>query len=135
VIYYALGYLLIGSIFLAIGSMATTVREVQTLSLPATMLELFVFLFASYAMTQPDTPIELASVAIPFSSPFAMLARAAQDGAVWPHLAAIAWQGLWVFVLVRAGAKLFRTRVMKSGPAGGKSARRGLFLKGKTARA
>jgi ABC-2 type transport system permease protein len=134
-IYYALGYLLIGSIFLAIGSMATTVREVQTLSLPATMLELFVFLFASYAMTQPDTPIELASVAIPFSSPFAMLARAAQYGALWPHLAAVAWQGLWVFVLVRAGAKLFRTRVMKSGPAGGKSARRRLFAKGKTVRA
>jgi ABC-2 type transport system permease protein len=135
VIYYALGYLLIGSIFLAIGSMATTVREVQTLSLPATMLELFVFLFASYAMTQPGTPLEFASIAIPFSSPFAMLARAAQDGAVWPHLAAIAWQGLWVILLVRAGAKLFRTRVMKSGPAGGRRARRGLFAKGKAARA
>jgi ABC-2 type transport system permease protein len=86
-------------------------------------------------MTQLDTPIELASVAIPFSSPFAMLARAAQDSAVWPHLAAIAWQGLWVFVLVRGGARLFRTRVMKSGPAGAKSARRRFFTKGKTARA
>jgi ABC-2 type transport system permease protein len=132
VIYYALGYLLIGSIFLAIGSMATTVREVQTLSLPATMLELFVFLFASYAMTQPGTPLELAAIAIPFSSPFAMLARAAQDGAIWPQLAAIAWQALWVVVLVRAGARLFRTRVMKSGPAG--INRRGRYGRRKPAR-
>jgi ABC-2 type transport system permease protein len=133
VIYYALGYMLIGSVFLAIGSMATTVREVQTLSLPATMLELFVFLFASFAMTQPGSPVELASIAIPFSSPFAMLARAAQEGAIWPHLAAIAWQGLWVVVLVRAGARLFRTRVMKSGPAGGKLTRSRLFAKGRPA--
>ena len=43
--------------------------------------------------------------------------RAAQDPALWPHAAAIAWQGLSVVVLVRAGALLFRRRVMKSGPA------------------
>jgi ABC-2 type transport system permease protein len=132
-IYFAMGYLLIGSVFLAIGSMATTVREVQTLSLPATMLELFVFLFAAYAMTQPGTSTELAAILIPFSSPFAMLARAAQDGAIWPHLAAIAWQGLWVLLLVRFGARLFRSRVMKSGPARIKPARRGLFARRKSA--
>ena len=132
-IYFAMGYLLIGSVFLAIGSMATTVREVQTLSLPATMLELFVFLFAAYAMTQPGTPTELAAILIPFSSPFAMLARAAQDGAIWPHVAAIAWQGLWVLLLVRLGARLFRKRVMKSGPAGVKARRRSLFARRPTA--
>jgi ABC-2 type transport system permease protein len=132
-IYFAMGYLLIGSVFLAIGSMATTVREVQTLSLPATMLELFVFLFAAYAMTQPGTTTELAAMLIPFSSPYAMLARAAQDGAIWPHLAAIAWQALWVLLLVRFGARLFRSRVMKSGPARIKPARRRFFARRKAA--
>jgi len=131
-IYFTLAYLLIGSVFLAIGSMATTVREVQTLSLPATMLQLFVFLFATYAMSRPDSPVELAAIVLPFSSPFAMLARAAQDGAIWPHLAAIAWQTLWVVLLVRAGSKLFRTRVMKSGSAGS-PAKRGLFGRRKAA--
>ncbi|MET0589290.1 MAG: ABC transporter permease [Novosphingobium sp.] len=117
-IYFAMAYLLIGSIFLAIGSLATTVREVQTLSMPATMLQLVVFFFASYAMSQPGTSMELAAIIVPFSSPFAMLARAAQDPALWTHLAAIAWQALCVIVLVRAGARLFRTRVMQSGPQG-----------------
>jgi ABC-2 type transport system permease protein len=123
-VYFAMGYLLIGSVFLAIGSMATTVREVQTLSMPATMLQLFVFLFATYAMSRPGTPTELAAILVPFSSPFAMLARAAQDDAVWPHLAALGWQALWVVLLVRMGARLFRARVMKSGPQGGKRQRR-----------
>ncbi|MEJ5976944.1 ABC transporter permease [Novosphingobium sp. PS1R-30] len=128
-VYFAMAYLLIGSVFLAIGSMATTVREVQTLSMPATMLQLFVFFFATYAMTRPGSPIELAAVLVPFSSPFAMLARAAQDGAVWPHLAAIGWQVLWVVLLVRMGSRLFRKRVMKSGPQGSKPGRRRLFTR------
>jgi ABC-2 type transport system permease protein len=118
VVYFSLGYLLLGSIFLAIGSMASTVREVQTLSMPVTMLQLLNFFFASYALSRSGTAVELAAIAVPFSSPFAMLARAAQDGAVWPHAAAIGWQLLWVAVLVRGGAALFRKRVMKSGPAG-----------------
>jgi ABC-2 type transport system permease protein len=93
-----------------------------------------VFFFASYAMTQPGTPLELASIVVPFSSPFAMLARAAQDGALWPQAAAIAWQALCVVLLVRAGARLFRTCVMKSGPQG-RLARRGLFGRARPVRA
>ena len=116
-IYFALGYLLIGSVFLAIGSMASTVREVQTLSMPATMLQLVTFFVASYAMTRPGSAMEIAACLVPFSSPFAMIARAAQDGAIWPHLAALAWQVLWVGLMVRFGAALFRSRVLKSGPA------------------
>lgn len=124
VIYFAMGYLLLGSLFLAIGSMASTVREVQTLSMPVTMLQLLVFFFASFAMSQPGSTIELAAVIVPFSSPFAMLARAAQDPAIWPHVAALAWQVLCVAIFVRAGAAMFRKRVMQSGPARGKAKRR-----------
>ena len=126
VVYFAMGYLLLGSIFLAIGSMASTVREVQTLSMPVTMLQLINFFFASYAMSQPGTWIETAAMIVPFSSPFTMLARAAQDGALWPHAMAIAWQLVCVAVLVRMGAALFKRRVMHSGPATG---RRGLFAR------
>jgi ABC-2 type transport system permease protein len=118
VLYFAMGYLLLGSVFLAIGSMAATVRDVQTLSFPVTMLQLIVFLFATFAATQPGRPIELAAIVIPFSSPFTMLARAATEGALWPHFAALAWQALWVAISVRVGARLFRTRVMKSGSGG-----------------
>ncbi len=117
VLYFSMGYLLLGSIFLAIGSMASTVREVQTLSMPVTMMQLLNFFFASYAMAQPGTWIEKAAMIVPFSSPFAMLARAAQSEALWPHLLAIAWQLVCVAVLVRLGAALFKKRVMQSGPS------------------
>lgn len=118
VVYFAMAYLLLGSVFLSIGSLAATVREVQTLSMPVTMMQLVVFFLASYAMTQPGSAVEIAAVVFPFSSPFAMLARAAQDPALLPHAGAVLWQGLWVLVLVRLGSGLFRRRVMKSGPQG-----------------
>ena len=55
--YFAMGYLLLGSIFLSIGSLATTVREVQTLSMPVTMAQVLLFFFASYAMAHPGEPV------------------------------------------------------------------------------
>lgn len=134
VAYFGMAYLLLGSIFLAIGAMAATVRDVQTLSMPVTMLQLIVFFFASYALTQPDGPVEWAAIAFPLSSPFAMLARAAREPALWPHIAALLWQALAVGIFVRTGAAMFRRRVMKSAGARGKrgglgSALRNLFAR------
>ncbi|WAT17071.1 ABC transporter permease [Aurantiacibacter sp. MUD11] len=121
--YFGMGYLLLGSIFLAVGSLATTVREVQTLSMPATMFQILVFFFASLAVTDRGGWLEYTSMAFPLSSPFAMVARATMDEALWPHLVALAWQALCVAVFIRAGASLFRKRVMKSGPQGVKKHR------------
>ena len=118
--YFACAYLLLGSLFLSIGGLAATVREVQILSMPVTMAQLLVFFLASYSLGHQGETIEMVAAIVPFSSPFAMLARAAMQPEIWPHFVAIAWQGLWVFLIVRAGAALFRKTVMKSGPSQGK---------------
>ncbi len=117
VLYFSMAYLLIGSVFLTIGSMAPTVRDVQTISMPATILQLAVFFLATFAMNAPSSPIELFAAAFPLSSPYAMVARAAQSAMLWPHLVALVWQALWVTLFVRTGALLFRRKVMKSGPS------------------
>lgn len=124
-LYFAMAYLLLGSLFLSVGGMASTVREVQTLSMPVSMFQLMVFFFSSYALTAAGTWLEWVSWIFPVSSPYAMLARAAQHEEVWPHVAALGWQGLWVVLIVRAGAQLFRRSVMKSGP----SQRKGLMTR------
>jgi ABC-2 type transport system permease protein len=45
-----------------------------------------------------------------------MLARAAEEPELWPHLLAIIWQGMWVALILRIGSQLFRRTVLKSGP-------------------
>jgi ABC-2 type transport system permease protein len=127
-IYFAMGYLLLGSVFLAVGSMAATVREVQTLAMPVTMAQVLVFFFATIAMTQTGKPIEYAAIIFPLSSPFAMLGRAAVDEALWPHVIALAWQAVCVALFIHAGATLFRKRVMKSGSQGGGKSSRSLKM-------
>lgn len=127
VIYFAMAYLLIGSVFLTIGSMAPTVRDVQTLSMPATFLQLGVFFLATFALSDPGSMVELFAVTFPVSSPYAMVARAAQSPTLWTHALALAWQALWVGIFVKAGATLFRRKVMKSGGAG--RAKKSLFGK------
>ncbi|AUX68566.1 ABC transporter permease [Porphyrobacter sp. HT-58-2] len=128
VIYFAMAYLLLGALFLTIGSMATSVREVQTLSMPVTMLQLMVFFLAAYTIKQPGSTLELAAVAFPLSSPFAMLARAAMEPELWTHAVALAWQAVAVLALVKGGSLLFRKRVMKSGGAGRDKTRKGARL-------
>ncbi|WP_240654704.1 ABC transporter permease [Croceicoccus ponticola] len=116
-VYFSFAYLLLGSLFLTIGGLAATVREVQTLSMPATMLQLLVFFFASYALGAMGEPIELAAILFPLTSPYSMLARAAVEPDLLPHLGAIVWQALCVTLIIKGGATLFRRTVMKSGPA------------------
>ncbi len=118
IVYFSMAYLLLGSLFLTIGAMASTVREVQTLSMPITMLQLMVFFAAAATLTPNWAFLEPYAMAFPLSSPFSMLARAALDETLWIHAAGLAWQTLWVFLLVKGGSTLFRKRVMKSGGAG-----------------
>jgi ABC-2 type transport system permease protein len=129
IIYFAMAYLVLGSLFIGIGAQAATVREVQTLSMPITMLQLINFFFAMYTVTKINTPVESFAAILPFSSPFAMVARAAQDATLWHHAVAIIGQGLFALLIIRLGVWLFRRNVMKSG-SGGRvkdSGRRKLF--------
>ena len=131
ILYFAMAYLILGSLFLGIGAMASTVREVQTLSMPVTMLQMFVFGFAFYTVSKIGQPIEIVACIVPFTSPFAMLARAAQVPEIWPHLVALFGQGLFALLVVRISAMMFRRNVMKSGGSGG--GLKALFGRRKTA--
>ena len=117
-IYYAASYLLLGGLLLGIGAQASSIREIQTVSMPVTMGQLVVFAIAIISIGQYDNLIGWGAAIFPFSSPFAMIARAAERPELWPHLLAIAWQALWVWIIVRLSAGFFRRSVMKSGGGG-----------------
>ena len=116
IVYFGMNYLLLGAAFLTIGAQASTAREVQTMSMPVTFAQVLVFGFASTVIGSGNSPTALAAAIFPLSSPMAMLARAAEHPQWWPHLLAIAWQALWVALILRLGAQLFRKTVLKSGP-------------------
>jgi ABC-2 type transport system permease protein len=116
VVYFGMNYLLFGAAFLMIGSQASTAREVQTMSMPITFGQVLIFGFASTAVGNPDSAQGLAAAIFPLSSPLTMLARAAQQPELWTHVVGILWQALWIALILRFGAQLFRKTVLKSGP-------------------
>jgi ABC-2 type transport system permease protein len=91
------------------------VREVQTISMPVTIGQVIIFFLAAQAGGAINGPLGIGAAIFPFSSPLMMMARAAESGDLWTHLAALLWQALWVWLIVRLGAAFFRVNVLKSG--------------------
>jgi ABC-2 type transport system permease protein len=121
-LYFSMSYLLLGSAFLIVGAQATTPREIQMMSLPLTIVQMAMLGLSIAAASHPDSMLALGAELFPFSSPFAMAARAANKPDLWPHLLALLWQSLWVALLITFGARWFRRGVLQSG--GGRRQRR-----------
>jgi ABC-2 type transport system permease protein len=130
-IYYAANYLLLGALFLGLGSQAASIREVQTLSMPITVGQMLLLMVAMFVSGQLNGILGIGAAIFPFSSPLMMVSRAAQMEELWPHLVAILWQGFWVWLTVSLAASLFRRNVMKSGSGTGPR-RRGLRRRAET---
>lgn len=113
--YFAMAFMLLGAIFLGVGAQASTMREIQMLSLPITLFQLIMFGLSMAAAGSPGSGLARFAEIFPFSSPFAMAARGATDPALWPHLLALGWQLLWVGITIAIGAHFFRYGVLKSG--------------------
>lgn len=112
--YFTMAYMLLGAVFLGLGAQATTPRELQMMSLPITIVQVAMFGLALRAAASPGSTIAAVAELFPFSSPFAMAAHAANRPELWPHLAALGWQALWVAIAITAGARAFRRGVLQS---------------------
>ncbi len=111
-VYFVMAFLLLGAIFLGVGAQAASVREIQMLSLPITIFQVAMFGLSSAAANQPGSGIARFAEIFPFSSPFAMAARAATSPDIAPHLIGAAWQALCVAVVIAVTARLFRAGVL-----------------------
>ena len=110
-----MNYLLLGAVFLGIGAQASTVREVQTLSMPVTMAQVLIFGFAA-----PRRLTRFVRGAGRRGLPLVLAAgddrpRRRGAGTVAPF-AALLWQSSGSALILRFGARLFRKTVLKSGP-------------------
>jgi ABC-2 type transport system permease protein len=118
-LYYAANYMLLGALFLGIGGQASNIREIQSLSMPITFLQLGVLVLAMNVVGGAAGAWGWAAYVVPFSSPLAMIALAAESPTLWPHLLALVWQAFWVVIIIRLAAGLFRKTVLKSGSSRG----------------
>jgi ABC-2 type transport system permease protein len=117
-LYYTSNFMLLGALFLGVGGQASNIREIQTISMPIVLFQLMVLLLAINAGNGQEGALTWFGYIFPLSSPMAMIALAAKSASLWPHLLALAWQALWVFIIVRVSSRLFRRTVLKSTTTG-----------------
>jgi len=117
-LYFTMNFLLLGALFLGIGAQASNIREIQTISMPVTMLQLLVFFLVITVAAPTLGALALTVDIVPLTSPMAMIAFGAESEMLWPHLLALAWQALWVVVIIRISSRLFRRTVFKSASDG-----------------
>jgi len=114
-LYFTTNFLLLGAIFLSVGAQASSVKEIQTISMPITIAQVMFLLLAGTVVSASGGLLPWVAYLFPLSSPLSMMALAVQSESLWPHLLALLWQFLWVAIFVRIASVMFRQTVMKSG--------------------
>jgi ABC-2 type transport system permease protein len=115
-LYFIASYLLFGGVLLGLGAQLSSMREIQSITLPATMVQLVLFVLASSVVGHPHSPGATALAIFPLTSPLVMIARAGESPELWPHLLALAWQAAWIALIIAFAAERFRRGVLQSGP-------------------
>lgn len=117
-LYFVAGYLFLGSVMLAFGSLGGNVKESQQWSALWTVLAVVPFMFASVLLMEPHGTVGQVLTWIPFSAPLTVLLRVALDpsGIAWWEIAgSLAVLVVSTWIALRLGARLFRVGLLFTG--------------------
>jgi len=111
------GFLLFGSLYLAIGSMCNSIQDAQNMMLPVVMLIMLPMLGMTHVVQHPDSAFARALTFFPFSAPMIMPMRLAQTPAppTWQVALSAASVALGVVACLWSAAKIFRVAIFSAG--------------------
>ncbi len=105
---FVLGYLMYGSMFLALGSLCDTIQEAQTLMTPLIMLLMAPLLMATVAMNDPSSPILGAMAWIPLFTPFLLILRMPTEPPLWEVVGQMGVMIAATLAILWLAAKVYR---------------------------
>ena len=117
VAYYVLGFLMIASGMVAIGSACNTLKEAQNLMAPVSMLLALPMLLAVVVLKTPHGVVATVGSFLPPFTPFVMMARigAVPAPPAWQIWASLLLLVLATWITVRLAAKIFRAGILMYG--------------------
>jgi ABC-2 type transport system permease protein len=117
-LFFVAGYLFLGSVMLATGSLGGNVKESQQWSAVWTILSVLPFVFVSVLLVEPHGTVGRVLTWVPWSAPLTVLLRVALDpsGIAWWEIAgAFVVLLLSTWAALRLGARLFRVGLLFTG--------------------
>jgi ABC-2 type transport system permease protein len=111
-IFLVLGYMFYASILIALGALAQSMQDAQTLSMPV-MLVMFMGLgVIMFGYNAPDSSLVTFASIFPLTSPFAMMIRLASDPPLWQILLSVGLLAGSVVAVMWVCARIFRFGVL-----------------------
>ena len=105
---FVLGYILYGTLFMALGSLCDTIQEAQTLLSPM-MILLMLPMFAIFvAFQDPGSPIVDVASWIPLFTPFLLILRMPHDPPMWEVVAQMGMMVVITALVVWGATKVYR---------------------------
>ena len=115
--FFAAGYLMYGSIFLAMGSLCDTLQDAQTLMGPVIWTLMLPLLFLVFSLEASDSLVVRAASWVPLWTPFVMMARLPADPPLWEVLGASALMLATVVLVLWGAAAVFRQGALRQADA------------------
>lgn len=94
-LFLLLGYVFYGAFFIALGALAESMQDAQTLTTPIMLVLTACVMVVPLSMNAPDSPLLTFAAWFPLSAPFANIARLPLDPSWWE----LSLSALFVFVL------------------------------------
>lgn len=108
VISFVLGYLMYGSLFLALGSLCDTIQEAQTLMTPLIVLLMTPLFMLVFAINDAQSPIIEAMVWVPLFTPFLLILRMPTDPPLWEILAQLSLMAIMAALVLYLATRVYR---------------------------
>ncbi|MEO0753426.1 MAG: ABC transporter permease [Pseudomonadota bacterium] len=105
---FLLGYLMYGSVFLAMGSLCDTVQEAQTLMSPMLVLLMVPLFMVFIAVSDPTSPMLAVMAWVPVFTPFLLILRSPTDPALWEVVGQLCVMALATALVLWAAARVYR---------------------------
>ena len=110
---------LFGSLYMAVGSACSDMKDAQSMMMPVMMLSMMPMFFTFAVISNPSSQIAVVTSMIPFATPMLMTMRMAMSPAppAWQVVASIALTLVTAIGCVWMSAKIFRTGLLMHGKA------------------
>lgn len=118
-IFMVLAALMYGSIFLALGSACSDLKDAQSMMQPVMILMMLAYLGSFIVIQNPESNIAVGMSFFPTMTPFSMLLRIAMPPGppLWHVLVSVAGLVVTTYLCVWGGGRIFRVGILMQGKA------------------
>ncbi|MCE9595552.1 MAG: ABC transporter permease [Planctomycetes bacterium] len=115
IVYFLLGYLLYGAIFLALGSVCNTLKEAQNMMQPVVLIMIVPLMTMMFIPKDPNGTLATVLSWIPIYTPFVMMNRAAASPPMFEIVGTSILLALTVAFTLWFAGRIFRIGVLRTG--------------------